>query len=112
MSTSLTSRLKALAEFDNKVSGDRAAKHWKVYRYEQTVDIADHFDFGAKWENARLKPLLSALIECVEALEQAIEVSAKHRKAGMDLFSLNGMTGREALTKLHELVSDEQKGGG
>lgn len=92
MSNSLPSRLKALAEFDPCRP-----------EYEAMgLKLGDAVK--GSHESARLQPLHAALLECVEALEQAIEVSAKYRKAGMDLFSLNGMTGCEALAKLQALV--------
>lgn len=64
----ITEKLTAALKFDAKATGDKASKHWKIYRFESTVDIADHFDFGARYESARLAPLHLALVECVKAL--------------------------------------------
>lgn len=73
--TTLPSRLKALAEYC-----ERAGTHELV-------------ELGHVRENARLKPLIAALIECVEALEYYAGSSYEHQDVA-----------EEALTKLQALV--------
>lgn len=64
---------------------------------------ADSFADGAEAERARTASIDQLLIEAVEALEQAVKVSAKYSH-GMDVFALNGMKGREVLAKLSKAV--------
>lgn len=82
---SLPSRLAKLAEFDE---GDTIGP---------IDDYSMGFNRGLREQNARLQPLIAALIECAEAL-------AKMTKYGANDVTI--VTGEQALTRLEALAKD------
>lgn len=65
--TSLTERLRALAEFDDHTAERQADADYGEGGWLSNKGIA--FADGARYQRAQLKPLLDALIECAETLK-------------------------------------------
>jgi hypothetical protein len=71
MQNELIEKLERALEFDEKETGKVAGLY----------DASYSFLSGAHFENARLKPIHLKLIECVRALDWALEEICEHRDA-------------------------------
>ena len=98
---SLSKRIAQLAEFDERAT--------KASFEELDVETLSWFEFkaGAEEESARLKPLLTALIECAEALEhcecyQLYSIGAKCRR-----LQANKCPRCASLSRLSEVIGGE-----
>jgi hypothetical protein len=74
--SNLSQQLRAALAFDEYASGQAAAEHIVKFRDTPGVDLCDSHDFGAKWQHARLAPLLEKLVKIAEACERELEITS------------------------------------
>lgn len=93
----LQSKLLKLAEF-NKLHYRDTSPYAEAGKTGARIE-------GAREENARLRPVLLALIECVEAIQEHVE--CEPGMYGNECVSLGGADGlRLALARIEALVKD------
>lgn len=109
--TDLSSKLKRLAEFDEPALHRMLTRALEV-RSGFTFEQEDGMKMGAQWQHARLTPLLTALLECAEALEWS-----QDRDLDWDMMSYRSSLEKlqqwrakcsVALSRLQALVEDEK----
>jgi hypothetical protein len=67
--TNLKSRIMKAVEFDERNAEEYGERWYSADEYIGTQP--ECFSAGARWQQARLQPLLAALADCAEALENA-----------------------------------------
>lgn len=106
MSDSILPRIKEILEFDV----DMAIKaYWEDTQNQFQSKGAGCFANGARYENARLKPLLIRLVECVEALEMTPCEFFGTDESGSPIHASNCLK-CEALQALRDEVDKQTKG--
>jgi hypothetical protein len=102
--TDLTQKLKERLEFNkNRLSEYRKAKNKEFAGVPGYWDCIETPDDGAEWENARLSPIHSALVECVKALEYYKQFA--HLPEHIQLKErIGGGRADEVLNKLREVL--------
>lgn len=91
--TTLRQKIKAAAEFDKEL--------YPLHKDAGTVTMGRFV--GAEDEHARLAPLIDALAEVADCLDELNDI-LKDREAREQIDSLTGQPARKALAKLHDVL--------
>jgi hypothetical protein len=104
MTSPLRKSLERLVAFDAIAADDEALNrgigHVEINKPGIGTLDTEYFDDGAEWENARLAPVIAALLDCVDALERIAD------QCGDEYSGFSVETSEEALAALRRLVGE------